>query len=201
MCARRVIVCRAARLHWLQPAHHQRCHRSDDTQEALLCFIVRAGARDARPRPKKSNRHAPSLVYSLCSALAPADSELSPRGGCARTNMRMSVSVLSTTSLAYAINAAFSPKHAPMDWASSQPASRGIFRDTVCKQKCLVSAHARYTSHRTAITTYLQCGLPKGRTGDEVCAAVINKMSGGTWWHRICLQTCRHGVARHVNRF
>lgn len=103
-------------------ASHQRCHRRDDTQEALTCFIVRAGARDAGPAPKSQIECAPSLVCSPPPrfALAPADSgttglnEGVHERTCVRGAEYLCLSVcLSAASVAYAIRCGFYPRARP----------------------------------------------------------------------------------------
>lgn len=133
-------------------------------------------------------------------ALAPADSELCPRGGeggSARTNganecdgwrAKVSVSIrLSIASLAYAINAAFLPEHVPQlighsaTHRASQPVSLGHLPRQTAKHSVSSRPHARYTSHRTAtisVSAFVAC--QKDALETKFVRPSPRKMSGRT---------------------
>lgn len=120
---RRVIVCRAAWLHGCSQPISAVIEAMTPRKLSAASLCGRARAMQG-PGPKSQIDMPLRLFAPFRFALAPADSELCPWGGRARTNMRKggkpSVSVCRPQASAAmrSINAAFPPKHAPMDWAS-----------------------------------------------------------------------------------
>lgn len=196
----------------LQPASRQRCHRSDDTQEAFLCF-TRAGARDAGPlSPKSQIEYARfaclrSQTTPPRFALAPADSELCPRGDggreCtyARANERDrwtegKRSVCDCASVnrkprlcnqcGFSARACPPPRwidwafgHSPSQSSASQPRSSP---ETDCKTQCLVSAPCKIyiaSDSNNSVSAFVACQKDALET-KFVRPSPRRKMSGRT---------------------